>query len=411
MMALVAASANIAVAQDALKEIAKAATYQEAEQLLNSNLGSLTDAQKAKGYWSVLEKAMKVYNKEATIVATNQANLALKADAKQEPYDTVAMYTALDKAFDLGKECYKYDQLPNDKGKVSPKYEDKLGEQLWNNRVGLIQAGQWCGDKRDNEGVAKYFGKYVDTASDPMFAKLATQPDPNLNVIAANAARFAYFSKDYDKAIRYAEIVENDPEFAKEASQVKVSSFRDQLKTHEDSVNLSSKLQTMFENNPSNDAVFTTLQGIYYGLGQNDKANALVDQRLAANPEDVLALELQGQSFYDNGKYDEAIANFTKAAQKDEKNAALNLLIGACYINKGQQLSESLADARGNITQTNQQKVNEFYKQGIPFLEKARELDPENNSKWAYYLYRSYYLVKGENDPATKEVEAIMNKR
>jgi len=48
MMALVAASANIAVAQDALKEIAKAATYQEAEQLLNSNLGSLTDAAESK---------------------------------------------------------------------------------------------------------------------------------------------------------------------------------------------------------------------------------------------------------------------------------------------------------------------------------------------------------------------------
>jgi len=409
LMALVAVAANSATAQDLLKQISKADNYQAAEELLNGGLSTLSDAAKAKAYYSVFEKAMKKYNQEATIVATNAAAAQLKT-GKEEPYDTVGMYNALDKAYEAAALCYKYDQLPNEKGKISPKFDSKLANNLWPTRNALIQAGQWCGDKRDNAGVVKYFGQYVDSYSDPIFANYseAKNPDPNMDIIAANAARFAYFEKQYDKAVRYAEIAEKNPEYAKEATIVKINAVKDQAKTNADSVAVADQLQKMYDADPSNDAVFATLQDFYNGLGQKDKASALLDSRLSKNPNDAIALEMRGQSYYFDGKYDEAIADFTKALQTDTQNAAVNLLAGVSYIGKAQKLSDSMADKNGNIKVADNEKVKAVYKEAIPFLEKARELDPDQlNTKWAYYLYNAYYFCNGANDPKTKELEAI----
>ena len=47
----------------------------------------------------------------------------------------------------------------------------------------------------------------------------------------------------------------------------------------------------------------------------------------------------------------------------------------------------------------------------MPYLEKAREIDPERErANWAYPLYQCYYNIYGEDDAKTKEVEALQNK-
>ena len=101
-------------------------------------------------------------------------------------------------------------------------------------------------------------------------------------------------------------------------------------------------------------------------------------------------------------KYDDAIASFKKSldctVQEQKQKAILFKYIGFCYNSKA-------AAAETYDTQI------AILKESMPYLEKAREIDPERErANWAYPLYQCYYNIYGEDDAKTKEVEALQNK-
>lgn len=112
MMVLGATSA-FAGDSDALKAVMKAKSYAEAEALVKQNLGQMAnDAEKAKAYNKLVDLAMKQFNDQQSIQQTNQIM------KKNDPVDEAAMSEGAYNALINAIECYKYDQLPNAKGKV-----------------------------------------------------------------------------------------------------------------------------------------------------------------------------------------------------------------------------------------------------------------------------------------------------
>ena len=113
MMVLGATSA-FAGDSDALKAVMKAKSYAEAEALVKQNLGQMAnDAEKAKAYNKLVDLAMKQFNDQQSIQQTNQIM------KKNDPVDEAAMSEGAYNALINAIECYKYDQLPNAKGKVA----------------------------------------------------------------------------------------------------------------------------------------------------------------------------------------------------------------------------------------------------------------------------------------------------
>lgn len=105
VMMLISVSAAFAGNSDALKAILKSEDYVEANKLVQSTLDQLADnAEKASAYNKVVDLALAAFNDQAKLAAANKA-------------DEAKMYDALETAFTAADECYKYDQLPNAKGK------------------------------------------------------------------------------------------------------------------------------------------------------------------------------------------------------------------------------------------------------------------------------------------------------
>ena len=128
MMVLGATSA-FAGDSDALKAVLKAKTYADAKALVEQNLGSMAnDAEKAKAYNHLVELSMKQFNDQQSIIQMNQIT------KKNDPVDMEAMNEGAYNALVAAQECYKYDQLPNAKGKIAPKY-DNNAERVWNARM------------------------------------------------------------------------------------------------------------------------------------------------------------------------------------------------------------------------------------------------------------------------------------
>ena len=53
-------------------------------------------------------------------------------------------------------------------------------------------------------------------------------------------------------------------------------------------------------------------------------------------------------------------------------------------------------------------EMKKYYEQSVPYLEKARQLDPSRErANWSYPLYQCYYTLYGADDARTKEIESM----
>ncbi len=409
MMALGVSSA-FAGDSDALKTIMKAKTYSEAAQLLQNNLGQLqNDEEKAKAYDHLTKLALADFNKQQGIELANQQYVQLKQEKSVQPYDTVAMYKALDNAMTAAFECDKYDQLPNAKGKVKPRFHEANATSLWANRPTLINGGIYFQAHKDDANAYKFLGEYVDSYSNPLFAEQDKTKDQNLTNIAYFATIYAYQAKDYAGAERYVEIAMKDPERGKEAANFQLAIFQAQLQTKADTLKYIDKLKAIIDKDPSNELVLGTLYSMYNAENMTTEADALIEDALKKNPDNQMALKAKGQGLLGQYKYDEALEIFNKILAKTPDDALVNTFAGAALNGKAQEASDR-ASKNGRIAPTAQQQINKVWEEAAGYLEKAKKADPnQQQARWGAQLYRTYYLLYGPDDQRTKDAELDAN--
>ena len=274
-MLVLGATSAFAGDSDALKAVMKAKTYAEAEALVKQNLGQFAnDAEKAKAYNKLVDLGMKVFNEQQTIQQTNQ--LMKKNDPVDENVMNEGAYNALMNAI----ECYKYDQLPNAKGKVAPKFNGNA-TRVWGARQQLVNAGQTAAQNNKADEVLKYWGAFLDTDSEPLFASVdAKQKEAEkeyIGQVALFAARYAYQAKDAARCEKYCDIAMTSEKEAKDALNLKLYVMKDGLKTKEDSLNYVNKLKDLYAKDPSNDVMLDGLNSMYSALKMEKEQTELLD--------------------------------------------------------------------------------------------------------------------------------------
>lgn len=393
-------------AQDVYKQISKMKDYNEAYNLLKNNLGSISAEEKAKCYNTLVDLAMNKVAKEQGTITENQMAEQLKT--KVSPYDTVGLYNAAMNALEWGVACDEFDSQPNEKGKVKPKFHKANGDRLYAIRFHLINGGIYY-QNTDQPKAYKYLATYVDSNDYPLFAEQDKSKDASLTQMAYYASRFAYLQKDYANAEKYADIAMKDTAVAKDAMNLRLASMQSQLKTHEDSLNYINKLKALYANDESNEAIFSTICSMLSTMGNQAEFDKFIEEKLAKDPNNFNALALRGQSKVGDRKWDDAIADLTKASEIQPNNVAVLGLIGNSYMYKAQEAAEKASAKSGGISKAAEDVIVDVYKQAINYLEKAKDLDTDRQFKnfWAYSLYTCCYRIYGAEDPKTKEAEAL----
>ena len=390
MMVLGATSA-FAGDSDALKAVMKAKTYAEAEALLKQNLGQLAnDAEKAKAYNKLVDLGMKAYNDQQSIMQTNQIM------KKNDPIDENAMNEGAYNALLNAVECYKYDQLPNAKGKVAPKFGSNAA-RVWAARVQLVNAGQTAAQNNKADEVLKYWGAFLDTDSEPLFAGIdAKQKDGEkeyIGQVALFAARYAYQAKDAARCEKYCDIAMKSEKEAKDALNLKLYVMKDGLKTHADSLAYVDKLKGLYAQDENNDVILDGLNSMYSSMQMEKEQEALLNAAIAKNPSNFVALANLGMMYIRKNDADNAIKNLKLALAAKPDNVTVLTYLGACYNSKA-----------GALQDPNGRKV--VYKEAIKVLDKAKELDPEKaQANWGYTRYQAYYGYYGPTAAETKKAE------
>lgn len=390
IMAMLAVAATSTYAQD-IKSVLKAKDYAEAQSQLNSCLSSLSNEEKAKAYNKLVELSMHKVNKENSTIVENQALQQMGQQAK--PVDMQGFYTSLTNALNAAQECDKYDQMPNAKGKVSPKFHKKNQATLWTLRTQLINAGQDCLQKDDNKGALAYYAAYVESGNSSLFADMdkTKAPDTYLGEVARVASVIAFQEKDMETANKYCDVALKDTASYKDALNLKMAMMQQQMKTKEDSVKCLKTFEELYANDKNNESIFTNLATLYGNLGMKAEQDKCIQERLAADPKCFVAWAVKGQAEMNASKWDEAIADFKKAIEI-KPSALVMTWMGYCNNNKA-----------ANLQDVKQQKV--LLAETEKYLEKAKELDPEQKeANWKYLLYNTYYVLYGADDARTKSV-------
>lgn len=395
-------SAAFAGDSEPLKAILKAKTYPEAEQLLKTNLGQLANSEeKAKAYNHLTKLALEKFDKENAIQAANMA--AVVAKQPETPYDTLGFYEAAYNATMNGLECMKYDAEPNAKGAVKPKYTENLKMLIANTRMQLITAGNHYAGLGDQDGVLKYWGTFLDSDDNPIFAASKAQEAQFIGQVAYYSAQFANQAKQYERAEKYADIAMKDEAMREKAQTFKYAMAQRNLKTHEDSVKYVNTIKELYQREPDNEMAFGTLCNMYNELNMNAELKALIDDKLAKDPNNHTAWALKGQSLMnqnttaDNPNWDECIEAFKKAIEIDGTNPVILTYLGYSINSKAAQVNGDRAAQKA------------LYKEAMGYLERAKEIDPNRErANWAYPLYQCYYLVYAASDPRTLEMEKLL---
>ena len=393
-MMFVASATSFAGDSDALKAITKSKNYAEAAKLVQSSLGQLADnSEKAKAYNHLVDLAMDKVSKETGTIAENM--VAKQTGGKEKPVDQVGLADALSDAIDMAIECNKYDQLPNAKGKVSPKFEKKNAERIWGVRHHLVTIGQEEAQKGNSAAVLKYWGAFTDSANDPMFASQDHKPEAEYaGQVAYFAGRYAFEAKDFARADRYLEAAMKDPSQRADAENYRLWAMRSNLKTHEDSVACVNQLKDMYEKEPNNDTVLDVLNSMYDSMKDRKAQTALLDGHLAKFPNSFAALAGKGLMAMSANDAPQAIEWLKKASAAKPDNAVIYTYLGICYNQQG-------------ATTEDPAKRKEFFKNAVEVFDKAKQYDPNRQmSNWGYPRYQAYYALYGDNDPRTKAAEA-----
>lgn len=385
MFAVSAGAQNPAVA----KQIKGMKNYQEALGLLKSNLQSLSNEEKAAAYNKLVDLALEKFNKESSIEQVNQAM------QKNDPYDKEGMNDAAYNAVVNAMECYKYDQMPNAKGQVKPKFAKNV-DRVLGARLAMVQAGQdAASEDKGADEVLKYWGTFVDSDSNPLFANIdRTQQAQFMGQVARFAAIYAYQNKEMERASRYCKVAMQDPEERNDALSLSVLILQSELKTREDSVNYVNNLLELHEQNPQNEVILENIYNTYSYLGEQDKAKNFLKGVLDKDPNNFVALADMGIACMRDDNVDDAITYLRRAIAVKDDNAVLHTYVGACCV----------AKAQVEVVPENAKK---FYEEAVQHYDRAKALDPNKEvSNWGYSRYSAYSQLYGPEDPRTKAAEA-----
>jgi hypothetical protein len=394
-MMFVASTTTFAGDSDALKAVMKSKNYAEAAQLLKQNIGQMADAaEKAKAYNHLVDLAMNKVSKETGTITENQVATQM-GQGKVQPYDTLGLADAICDAIYDAIECDKYDQQPDAKGRVKPKFNEKNAQRVWAVRTHLVNVGQEEARKENKANALKYWGGFTDSGNDPFFAAQNHEPEKEYaGQVALFSGRYAWELKDMDRANRYFEIAKKDPTQKNDALNFQLYALRTNLANRTDSLAAVEKIKQLYAAEPENDAILDALNQMYDGMKDKAPQTALLDAHLAKYPNSFAALAYKGLMAMADNDALKGLEWMRKAAAAKPDNAVIFTYLGIC-------LSSLAANSEDGA------KGKDYYKQAIEAFDKAKELDPDKQmANWGYNRYQAYYGLYGEDDPRTKAAEA-----
>lgn len=323
----------------------------------------------------------------------------------QQPNEPV-MYEALGAILPYFKKAYELDQLPNEKGKIKPKYSKDIKSILGADHVYFFNGGAYYFDQKDYKKAYDFFNQYLEISELPMFEGTQTaEKDSTFMTVQFYAAVAATQLQDSPIAIKALERAKSSDFRLNDVYQY----LSYEYKQAGDSVNYVKTLEEGYAKFPNEEFFLMSLIDAYIQSSQNEKAISYLNTAIAQKPTDSQLYHALG-IVYETGikDYVKAEETFKKALEVNPESVESMSALGRIYYNQA-------VNKQGEANMINDSKkyqeeltiAKDLFKQALPYFQKAHEMKP-SESEYMVALRGIYYNLN--MGPELEAIEAEMNK-
>ena len=300
----------------------------------------------------------------------------------KEKYDTAALFLMGRRMFATLEGLDSLEMIPDAKGRVRLKNREHSAEVLNQYRPNLFNGGVFFLKKQDFAHAFDFFDTYIACASKPMFARFRYGEWDKLMPQAAYWATYCgYKMQQPQLTLRHVYLALKDT-----AREVYLLQYlAETYKLEKDTARYVQTLREGFEKFPTSPFFFPHLISYYGQENAYEKALETCNRALQVDSTNRIFRFAKGSLLLTMGRYQESL-DINKALIAD------NDTLPDVYLNAGLALFNQAIELDKNVqvSQKARNRILDFYRNALPYLEKYRALAPQQKEKWALPLYTIY---------------------
>lgn len=391
-----AVSAQTAVLKEAERDV-KAGKYDDAMAKLKPAMNN-AETKGVAQTWFLAGKAGVDYYQDQFL----QKQIGKEVNGPKMGHALVDSYGYLIKALPL-------DSLPNEKGKIKPKYSKDIIKMVNERFNDLNNAAVFLWDGQDYQGAYDAWDLVINLPSNKVLGANAPKAlaDSTLCDIVFNQGLAAWQMDSLAMSLK--------------SFEKAIAMGYDRPTVFDYAINHAARLQDnekVYQLAEQAYRKFGNVNPIYLQLTINgriekqkyDEANKMIDEALALNPADSVATQLyniKGLIFENMGDKAQARSLYEKASTLSDKNAEAFFNLARLICDEAYTISDKAQEQNLNnndYAALRQEKIDPLFKQAAVYLEKAIAINPDNNDVRTY-LRNVYYNLGDEEN--LKRVESM----
>ena len=277
-----------------------------------------------------------------------------------QPYDTTQLFLIARKIFEAAERLDSIEALPNEKGKVEYSYREdnvQLMAQLYGN---LYTGGVFLLNHRK-------YNEAVQCVNTYLVAPEWTMMKGALKVDSLHRWHASY--------VMLAARLETSLQYLAEIYHAK-----------NDSVHYEQYLSLGVDSFPRDRYFYSRLVDLYCNRNDYESALGVTTKVLAADTTDYSTKVIRQTLLLNLARYDECVALGDKLIAENNSVSEVYYNNALAYYNQTMGLEKGPANKR----KEREKKLHDLYKKCRPYMEKFRELEPNERAKWRPVLYNVY---------------------
>ena len=296
----------------------------------------------------------------------------------KQKVDTTNFFNLAKRMFVVAERLDSIDAKPDKNGKVNPEYRKANAAKMSAYRPNIYYGGAHHLKKGDFKTAFDFFEMYLDCDRQPLFTGYDYMyKDPKMGEVAYWATYCGYRLNDPLLVLRHAATAQRDEQKLEYTLQYMAEAWD---KLEDDSMCIATLWQG-FKKYPKSNYFFPRLMDTYNRRGNYLMADSVVNEALKTDTLNELYLFAKSMVMLNLKKYGDCL-------KFSDKLIELNPNLPDIYYNGG---LACLNIAQRMDSRKYKKQVKKMYEKARPYMEKYREMAPDEVDKWAPALYRIYF--------------------
>jgi tetratricopeptide (TPR) repeat protein len=296
----------------------------------------------------------------------------------KEKVDTTKFFDLAKRMFVVAERLDSIDAKPDKNGKVDPEYRKSNAAKMQGYRPNIYYGGAHHLKKGDFKTAFGFFEMYLDCDRQPLFTGYDFMyNDPKMGEVAYWATYCGYRMNDPVLVLRHASTAQRDEQKLEYTLQYMAEAWE---RLEDDSM-YTATLWQGFKKYPKSNYFFPRLMDNYNRRGNYLMADSVVNEALKTDSLNELYLFAKSTVMLNLKKYGDCL-------KFSDQLIALNPNLADIYYNGG---IACLNIAQRMDSRKHKKQIKKMYERARPYMEKYREMAPDEKDKWAPALYRIYF--------------------